>query len=150
MQRKKIWCSKENCELVCAFLPLFKHVLMQLSKLPINIACIHSNALWTLQKKTRCIFSNFQWELFKLHQILQMLSAKARMKSSHSKATPSDSPEPGQQLQLWPKHLETPTSPLMPSSAGNTPQRVICTETEPGLSKRPLFYSNFHSSKSSF
>lgn len=65
--------------------------------------------------------------------------------------TASNSLEPGQQLQLQHNHLEAPTSPpAPPSPAGNATQRVTCTETESGLSKRPLFYSHFPSSKPSF
>lgn len=70
--------------------------------------------------------------------------------SSHSMAMWATPQSQGSSSSCGPGNLEAPTSPPAPSSAGNPAQRVTCTETEPRLSKRPLFYSSFPSSKPSF
>lgn len=87
--------------------------------------------------------------IIQLCEISQMLSARACVcDSSRSKATRSDSPE---QLQLWPSHPEAPTTPTGTSLPSGEPYlNGYGTETGPGLSKRPFFYFNFPSSKSSF
>lgn len=81
---------KENSE----FLPLFKHVFMQLSKLSINTALHVQQCFVNATEKTQVFFrkfSNFQRELFKLHQILQMLSAEVCVRQLSQQVNLSDS-----------------------------------------------------------